>query len=563
MNRSRRVELWLSGILLVVCLSFPDLLLRPFWKEPNLRLAGVSHARSVSAGELPPASSRRLHEWRGAKAAVSLTAATMSRLRLLAQAGWHFFESKQAERLAFIPPGAPRPQAIAPTQSKIITLEPLSYVEKADGRAEATISFGERVQVVHEGETFEVNLRVAKISSTIVQLVESSASAVEPHLLAEVGQGVAQAPGHKARQAPRGPTPEVVSNLGASRQSAPGSAAGSTAGVSEPSSGQELGYVERADGQVEAIVADGEDVRLAPATKSFANNFRAPTSTSANLEAANVLPPLINPLDSFGQESQPAQTNSSTREAGLPPQVASGPESSSAGKPQEIRGNNEVLESEQVGILQPEPLAEYSGDRLKPPKVAPAPHEGLADTSSSPPPAGSGQTLEDDALTPLSTKIEGTQPAFSILGYVEQPGGEKEAIVEVRGQVFLVHGGELSAEQHAALQGTASSATVQAVPIPPTPHVLQEILGLGAGGAIQGIFAVQVGAFRDLGNAQRLKERIESQFRPVVIQGFEGDDGLFYRVRVGNANTESAARELAERLRKANLATETFAVRLK
>ena len=98
--------------------------------------------------------------------------------------------------------------------------------------------------------------------------------------------------------------------------------------------------------------------------------------------------------------------------------------------------------------------------------------------------------------------------------------------------------------------------------MPSTAQVRQEILGLGAGGAIQGIFAVQVGAFRDRSNAERLKERIESQFGPVIIQDFERGDGLFYRVRVGHESTEDAARALAQSLRRANLATETFVVRL-
>jgi rare lipoprotein A len=71
-----------------------------------------------------------------------------------------------------------------------------------------------------------------------------------------------------------------------------------------------------------------------------------------------------------------------------------------------------------------------------------------------------------------------------------------------------------------------------------------------------------VGAFKDRNNAERLKERIESQFGPVVIQDFDRGDGLFYRVRVGHASTEDAALALAESLRKANLATETFVVRL-
>jgi hypothetical protein len=55
---------------------------------------------------------------------------------------------------------------------------------------------------------------------------------------------------------------------------------------------------------------------------------------------------------------------------------------------------------------------------------------------------------------------------------------------------------------------------------------------------------------------------MESQFGPVVIQDFDRGDGLFYRVRVGHESTEDAARALAQSLRRANLATETFVVRL-
>ena len=540
MNRSRRLGVWISGIVLVVCLLLPDVLVRQFRKEPTLRLVGVDPARSVSLGEHPPASSREQNEPRRAEAAVSPTAATMSRLHLLAQAAPHLFESEQAKRLVSMPPAEAHPQAIAPPQPKTIKLEPLSYVEKADGRVEATISLGQRVQVVHEGETFAVNFRVARISSSTVELVENSAPAAEPHLVAEIGRGVAQAPANKAPQVHPRPTPVVLSNPGANRRIAVGSAAS----VSEPSVGQELGYVERADGRVEAILAEGEHVRLAPGTKSFANSFRAPAPTPANLEVANALPAPINPPDSFGHESQPLQTSSSTREAGVPPLVASGSESSTVAKLQGIRVNNGELESKQFGIMQPEPLADYSGGRFDvkiPQAVVPA----------SP---AVGPTLPSDGRE--------TQSAVSILGYVEKPGGEEEAIVEVRGQVYLVHRGELVAEKYRALQGTASSAAAQAMHMPSTAQVLQEILGLGAGGAIQGIFAVQVGAFRDRSNAERLKERIESQFGPVIIQDFERGGGLFCRVRVGHESTEDAACALAKSLRRANLATETFVVRL-
>jgi rare lipoprotein A len=79
---------------------------------------------------------------------------------------------------------------------------------------------------------------------------------------------------------------------------------------------------------------------------------------------------------------------------------------------------------------------------------------------------------------------------------------------------------------------------------------------------LPGVFAVQVGAFRDASNAERLKARIQALYGPVMIQGFDRGDGYFYRVRVGQENSEGAARALAQELRNANLAAETFVVRL-
>jgi cell division protein FtsN len=146
---------------------------------------------------------------------------------------------------------------------------------------------------------------------------------------------------------------------------------------------------------------------------------------------------------------------------------------------------------------------------------------------------------------------------------VEKAGGEKEAIVEVLGNVYLVHEGESFAEKHRPLQVIASSSPAQAMHVPSTTQARPEISGFGAAGAIQEFFGVQVGAFRDRSNAERLKERIESKFGPVDVQGFKRGDDLLYRVRVGHESTEDAARALAKSLRGANLATETFVVRLK
>jgi rare lipoprotein A len=68
-----------------------------------------------------------------------------------------------------------------------------------------------------------------------------------------------------------------------------------------------------------------------------------------------------------------------------------------------------------------------------------------------------------------------------------------------------------------------------------------------------GIFGVQVGAFRNLQNAERLKARIEERYNPVIIQSFDRGDGMFHRVRVGNERTEGAAEDLARRLKRTSL----------
>jgi len=107
-----------------------------------------------------------------------------------------------------------------------------------------------------------------------------------------------------------------------------------------------------------------------------------------------------------------------------------------------------------------------------------------------------------------------------------------------------------------------SYAAAKAMHMPGIAQVYLEILGLEEAAAIPGIFAVQVGAFRERGNAERLRVRIETQFGPVIIQDFDRGDGVFYRVRVGHESSEDAARSLAQSLRQANLATDTFVVRL-
>jgi len=64
-----------------------------------------------------------------------------------------------------------------------------------------------------------------------------------------------------------------------------------------------------------------------------------------------------------------------------------------------------------------------------------------------------------------------------------------------------------------------------------------------------GFFTVQVGAFKDRGNAERLRDRLALSYTPIFIQQYDSPEGTFYRLRVGKVSGEDAANELAEQLR--------------
>jgi len=76
-----------------------------------------------------------------------------------------------------------------------------------------------------------------------------------------------------------------------------------------------------------------------------------------------------------------------------------------------------------------------------------------------------------------------------------------------------------------------------------------------------GDFTVQVGAFVDRANAERLRERLLERYQPIFIQEYEAPSGYFYRVRVGRVPSPEAAQQLSIQLRN-NGGFQTFVVRL-
>ena len=64
-----------------------------------------------------------------------------------------------------------------------------------------------------------------------------------------------------------------------------------------------------------------------------------------------------------------------------------------------------------------------------------------------------------------------------------------------------------------------------------------------------GYFTVQVGAFKEKANADRLRDRLEALYPPATIQQVGLDDGTFYRVRVGRILGEESAQRFADDLK--------------
>jgi peptidoglycan lytic transglycosylase len=106
-----------------------------------------------------------------------------------------------------------------------------------------------------------------------------------------------------------------------------------------------------------------------------------------------------------------------------------------------------------------------------------------------------------------------------------------------------------------------SYAAALAMGMPGTALVRLQILKPGHDTSA-GLYSVQIGAFLDPGNAERLKDRIEKKFHPVIIKKADHGNGVFNLVLVGQENTQQQAQELANQLVRAKLATQTYVVRI-
>jgi rare lipoprotein A len=77
-----------------------------------------------------------------------------------------------------------------------------------------------------------------------------------------------------------------------------------------------------------------------------------------------------------------------------------------------------------------------------------------------------------------------------------------------------------------------------------------------------GFFGVQVGAFANQDNAERLRAQLATRYSSVSVAAYDSPNGVFYRVRVGRLPTEDAARQLAGEMRSDGQLTTAIVVRL-
>jgi rare lipoprotein A len=80
-----------------------------------------------------------------------------------------------------------------------------------------------------------------------------------------------------------------------------------------------------------------------------------------------------------------------------------------------------------------------------------------------------------------------------------------------------------------------------------TAPVKLEVLS-GPSNPTAGIFGVQIGAFSDEANADRIRDRMLQTYASVTIQEIDTPNGHFYRVRVGRYATEDQAEQAAAKL---------------
>ena len=161
----------------------------------------------------------------------------------------------------------------------------IGYVEKADGQLEAVIMEDDQVQVVRIGDRIADKYKVTSITPEVVRAIEDPVIMAKLEPTDMLPHGAPEALVSETRAADQTPRPipvaveaEVSPTGNSSRTNTVTTA---EAGVSSPdsyveASSKSMGYVEKYDGKVDSVMAEGDSVRLVPTRQAkFVTKFTA------------------------------------------------------------------------------------------------------------------------------------------------------------------------------------------------------------------------------------------------------------------------------------------------
>lgn len=242
----------------------------------------------------------------------------------------------QSRRVSVAPQTASVPRvaesnSITPLLPSPTLFKAIGYVEKSDGQLEAIILQENQIQVVHLGDEIAGRYRVTKITPEMVGAVDEtmltipiteSGDVIKADASATSDASTITAAGAPA-SSPRDGTitpQEQVQWASALPQALPASRTEAEQPLSSDkvieSTSNSLGYVQKYDGRVEAVVADGDSVRLVPQTQTEtmaqaapAGGIPAPDATGFKFSAtvaSSALGAVTSPtMGAAGQDDEP------------------------------------------------------------------------------------------------------------------------------------------------------------------------------------------------------------------------------------------------------------------
>ncbi len=331
-----------------------------------------------------------------------------------------------------VSPAASSTASVQAPKPATITLTPLGFVRKPDGTTQAVLGEGEHVQVVSEGEVFADKYKVLKISPTSVELAEIAG--VSKTLTAGLSPDTQNIQVTEAQpQIASVKVPEAAS------ESLPGASARTA--DSPSSASKPLGYVEKANGEVVAVLADGEHVQLVKQEPIIAKNAKPSQQVIAERKPS-------------GAE----EVNPKAEPGGMRAAAVMAPPNTPTVAPAVIQAAVLQRVSKLLNPRSPdlEPV-NYIPAFLPSSATAPGSVAVPQSASANHPPRIPAENVAHADAKPVT---------LNTIGYVQKANGQIAAIVDHEDEVYVVHQGEVFADKFKALQVSPLAVVAQSLSPP-------------------------------------------------------------------------------------------------